>query len=76
MEAAKCDRCGDFYIFESKAQSLFDDIKDLLGYEKVISVDCLVNTNKSSKKLDLCPKCRHSLEKWLDRGEADNGSDQ
>lgn len=57
--ARKCDRCGDFYVPETRKVN-GDDCNAITLINRDLS-----NKYYANRSYDLCPNCLDSLLKWL-----------
>ena len=65
--AKKCDRCGKFY----DGYNLVKNYKNINGI-MTLNID-EQGHDYTHKPLDLCPRCKDSFEKWLNKkGDREN----
>ena len=60
--AKKCDRCKRFY----DAYNFTKDDKNINGI-MTLNLDAQDHYYTNHKPLDLCPNCKDSFEKWLNK---------
>lgn len=61
--ARKCDRCGSFYIHESRKKNRGasgDEFNAITLIDRTLS-----NKYYENRTYDLCPNCSNSLLEWL-----------
>lgn len=65
MNAKKCDRCGGFYTVEYVQANIFQELGHSLAMlsDKYAKKERIINS--ITAKVDFCPECSESFEKWL-----------
>lgn len=59
--AMRCDRCGKYYELTIQGGALYSDF---------VKVGLLTETTRNTykdKTYDLCPRCRESLNEWMNK---------
>lgn len=73
-KSKQCDRCGAFYVetaptaFQQLIKNAADTFKFITGTNEKEQIRQIIESN-----VDFCPDCSHSLDKWLNEKEKDNG---
>ena len=65
-KAAKCDRCGSFYLRDRATESsvISTDAKHAFQELELSYRDCN-GFSHTAIRYDLCPECRKKLKAWL-----------